>query len=291
MADRTQPSKRTGYNPKGLGFPLFLCTNFERTKTVLYIKLYIFRLVPKMPKKEEPLYQPIMNALKEVFDHFGDCYLEITEKKRFSEGLKRQFSKDTLYINKVEGFFPDLTGFIKTQYTTDLITVEVKAQSITIKNIFQAKEQAEIFDAKYALLVSPKVIPEEKRRFVKDRSAILDYWYNRRLIVTQFDARFGHFEIDKELYYGSLPEPFKTAYKPIMYLFNPEASKENIIGKRVIVKGKKAYLVVPEWVDDLVRKGQISYSNIETAERFYEDWLRLRFMMFQRPPTKEELDL
>ena len=245
-----------------------------------------------MPKKEEPLYKPIMNALIEVFDHLGDCHLEITADKRFSNKLKRQFSKDTLYIIRVEGFFPDLTGFVKMQYTTDLITVEVKAESIVIKDIFQAKEQAEIFDAKYALLVSPKTIPEEIRRFVKDRSLILNYLNRRRVVIAQFNEATEEFEIDKELFYGSLPEPFKTAYKPTVYFFDPNASKENIVGHRVIVKGKKAYHM-GGWVDDLVREGKVIYSleKLEPAGITYKDWLlKHGFKEIPRPPTKEELD-
>ena len=263
-------------------------------------KFVVLYISENMPKKEEPLYEPIMNALKEVFDHFGYCYLEKTADKRFSNRLKRQFSKDTLYINRVEGFFPDLTGFVKTQSTVDLITVEVKATSPTIKNIFQAKQQAEIFEAKYALIISPKVIPEEKRRFVKDRSSILNYSYNRQLVIAQFNTQsvvarlngtVNQFDVDKELYYGSLPEPFRTAYKPVLYFFDPKASKENIIGNRVVVKGKNTYLV-PEWVDDLVRKGQFDCTHIEVADGagFYKHWLRTNgFLMFQRSPTKEEL--
>ena len=164
----------------------------------------------RVSKKEESLYQPIMKTLKRVFSCLGECHLEITADKRFTNKLKRHFSKDTLYIIRVEGFFPDLTGFVKTQYTTDIITVEAKAKHITIKDIFQAKNQAEIFDAKYALLVSPKMISEEIRRFVKDRSLILNYLSSRRLVIAQFNEATEEFEIDKELYYGSLPEPFKS---------------------------------------------------------------------------------
>lgn len=140
----------------------------------------------------------------------GDCYLEKTADKRFTNKLKRHFSKDTLYITKVEGFFPDLTGFVKTQYATDLITVEVKAKGIAIRDIFQAKEQAEIFDAKYSLLVSTETIPEEIRRFAKDRPSIMSFSDRKRVLITQFDEDTEELEIDKELYYGSLPEPFKS---------------------------------------------------------------------------------
>jgi len=166
-------------------------------------------------KKEESLYEPIMKVLKRVFSCLGESRLEKTADKRFSNELKRQFSKETLYIIRAEGFFPDLTGFVKMQYTTDLVTVEVKAESITIKDIFQAKEQAEIFDAKYALLISPKTIPEEIRRFVKDRSSILNYSYDRRVVIAQFNEDIEDFEIDVELYYGSLPEPFKSHRKAL----------------------------------------------------------------------------
>ena len=166
--------------------------------------------MPKRAAKEESLYEPILKVLKRVFSCLGECHLEITADKRFTNKLKRQFSKDTLYIIKVEGFFPDITGFVKMQYTTDLITVEVKAESLKIKDIFQAKEQAEIFDAKYALLVSPKTIPEEIRRFVNDRWSILNYLDRRRVVIAQFNEATEEFEIDKELYYGSLPEPFKS---------------------------------------------------------------------------------
>jgi len=245
-----------------------------------------------MPKKEEPLYKPIRSTLIELFNHLGDCHLEITADKRFSNNLKRQFSKDTLYITRVEGFFPDITGFVRMQYATDLVTVEVKAKRIAIKDVFQAKEQAEIFDAKYALLVSPKTIPEEIRRFVKDRSCILNYSYNRRVVIAQFNEATEEFEIDKELYYQSLPEPFKTAYKPTVYFFDPNASKENIVGHRIIVKAKKAYRM-GGWVDDLVREGKVAYSleKLEVAGITYKDWLlKHGFKEILRPPTKEELD-
>lgn len=245
-----------------------------------------------MSKKEEPLYEPVRNALMEVFDHLGDCHLEITAHRRFSNKVKRRFSKDTLYIIRVEGFFLDLTGFIKTQYTTDLITVEVKAERIAIKDIFQAREQAEIFDAKYSLLVSPKTLPEEIRRFIKDRTSIYRRPYRDPIIIAKFNEPKQEFEIDKDLYYGSLPEPFKTAYKLTVHFFDPNASKENIVGHRVILKGKKAYWM-GGWVDDLVREGKVTCS-LEKLEpgQTYKDWLNAKGIKeVPRRPTKEELDL
>ena len=62
---------------------------------------------------------------------------------------------------KVEGFYPDITGFVKTNASSiDIITVEVKPSNPKIRDIFQAKNYAQIFDAKYVLLISTKSIYE-----------------------------------------------------------------------------------------------------------------------------------
>ena len=211
----------------------------------------------RVSEKEESLYEPIMQALKYVFSCLGECYLEKTSDKRFTNKLKRHFSKDTLYIIKVEGFFPDLTGFVKTQYTTDLVTVEVKPKPPSIRDIFQAKEQAEIFDAKYALLVSPKAIVEEIRRFVKDRALILNYLSGRRVVIAQFNETTEEFEIDKELYYGSLPEPFKSHRKAF------EAEKLTISPMRFEHKGERGVYV------SIVNEGTSPVEIVEIVQSGY----------------------
>jgi len=170
----------------------------------------------KISKKEEPLWEPIMNALKELIDSslslhdfaHAFCHLEITGHGRFSNELKKHFSKETLYIIRVEGFYPDITGFLVSQYGAELITAEVKPERIKIKNVFQAKNQAEIFDAKYTFLASPKPIPEEIRRFAIDRPSILNYSDNRRIAVAQFNEKTKHLQIYRE-FYRFLPWPFK----------------------------------------------------------------------------------
>jgi hypothetical protein len=62
----------------------------------------------RVSKKEETLYEPIIKALRRVFTSLGDCHLEVTAKKNFSDKLKKAFDDVALYIMNVEGFFPDL---------------------------------------------------------------------------------------------------------------------------------------------------------------------------------------
>lgn len=226
-----------------------------------------------MSKKEKPLYEPIKNALMEIFDHIGDCHLEMTAKKRFSNKLKKAFDDVALYMITVERFFPDITGFMKTKYSTDIITVEVKAEAPMIKDIFQTKDYAEVFNARYAILVSVKTISEERRRLILKRREIMTRYPREPVIIAQFDMDTGDFKIDKELYYGSLPEPFKTINKPTVYFFDPNASKERIIGDRVTVIGRRAY-EMDKLVDNLVKEGKIPYSvvKLQPGEKWL-DWL------------------
>ena len=45
------------------------------------------------------------------------------------------------------------------------MVVEVKNEVIKLEDIYQTKKYADLFDAKYALLISPEEIPEELIRF------------------------------------------------------------------------------------------------------------------------------
>jgi len=58
----------------------------------------------------------------------------------------------------------------------------VKPDKITIKNISRAKLYADIFGVKHGMLISPKRIPVEIRRFISDRYAI-----RGNIIIAQFE--------------------------------------------------------------------------------------------------------
>ena len=199
-------------------------------------------------KKEESLYESIMTVLKRVFSCLGECHLEITAKKSFSNKLKKAFDDVALYMITVERFFPDITGFVKTKYSTDIITVEVKPKKPMIKHIFQTKDYAQIFDAKYAIIVAPKAISEERRRFILKRREIISRYPQEPIILARFDKITEEFEIDKELYYGSLPEPFKSHEKAI------EAENLEITAVAFGIKPERTLDVSVENVGDVTVK-------------------------------------
>ena len=240
--------------------------------------------------KEAQFYEPIKTALWDVFSSAAlSCHLEITNKG-LSDKLQRSLDDFALFYIKIDRQYPDITGFVETSYGREIITVEVKQRIRKINDFFQAKRYGEVFDAKYAFLISLTQIPEQIRRFIKKRSAIYYYSYQKQLIIAQFDVTTQQFQIDKDLYYGSMPEPFKTAYKPRAYFFDQKADKENIIGDRVIVIGKTAYQM-DTMTDALVKKGKVNYIIVNLEGQTYKDWLiKNQLKEVPLPPTKEELD-
>jgi len=179
-------------------------------------------------QEEEKLYEPIKNELENIFGRYvkkdkkqtyqrepppspekRDVYLEITHKK-ISDILKRELDDDALYIQKVEGFFPDIMGFVRKEPSSpkELITVEVKSIPIKIKHIERAKTYQYVFNATYGLIVSSKGIPEEIRRFVSSRPTI-----RGNLIIAEWYYQ-GIFRIHPD-FKPHIPEPFKQFAKPL----------------------------------------------------------------------------
>ena len=124
---------------------------------------------------EKELYEPIKKYLLNAFtEKFGNCYLEVTAQGVFSEPLKSVVSNDIIFHFLGRKAAPDLTGFIHTggtQWTPwtissikDFVTVEIKNEKITLQDVYQAKMYGDLFQAKYALLVSSRLIPEEIKR-------------------------------------------------------------------------------------------------------------------------------
>lgn len=192
-------------------------------------------------REEEKLYEPIKNELESIFERYVEkdkkqtvqplpslspekknVYLEITYKK-ISDILKRILDDDALYIQRVEGFFPDIMGFVRKEPSSpkELITVEVKSIPIKIKHIERAKTYQDVFNATYGLLVSSKGIPEEIRRFVSKRprmrgNLIIAEWHDIGMLQTHPALKpfIGLLRIhpDFEPY---IPEPFKQFAKPL----------------------------------------------------------------------------
>ncbi len=140
---------------------------------------------------ERDLYEPIKDYLAESFrQKFGNCYLEITAEGVFSHTLKSVVRHDIIFYF-LRKKAPDLVGFVARKQSgwdasfvpsivQDYITVEIKKDKIELKDIYQAKMYGDLFQAKYALLISPERIPEEIRRLDQNTYVTRRYmsgWY------------------------------------------------------------------------------------------------------------------
>lgn len=156
---------------------------------------------------EKTLYEPIKKALEEEFEKFGECHFEITAKGEISNKIKNSLDDFALYIINVERFSPDIMGYVIKRLTDrplneilsnkkELVVVEVKHE-IKIKDIYQAKQYGEIFNAKYTLLIYTKPMSEEKRRFFEKRPVILSHTAGyQNVTIAQFDEGTGKIKDD-----------------------------------------------------------------------------------------------
>ena len=179
----------------------------------------------KYPKKvkEEKLYYPIWEKLREIFDQ---CYveesyvyakdglmkapttgitnphLEITAHGEFSEKLQRVFDYRLFADLYAEKLKPDIMGFVtkKRNGKPEVITVEVKPTALTIRDVLQAKMYSDIFKARFSFAISPKGISIPKLRTILEHNKEL----RGNVLIASYDpfAEFRMFRIYKEL------EPF-----------------------------------------------------------------------------------
>ena len=119
-------------------------------------------------KKEEEYYGPVKEKLSELFKEKGvSIHLEITSKGTFSNKLKSKIpSGREIIFSFLKKAAPDITGFVEgiSAYLPSFVVVEVKKNKIKLDDIYQLKKYAELFDARFAFLVSLKPIPEEIKR-------------------------------------------------------------------------------------------------------------------------------
>ena len=141
-------------------------------------------------KTEKSYYQPVKDWLeRQLQTRFSDFHLEITANKQFSNKLKELIND---YRNIIFRFLneaaPDITGFVKGEISPEFIVVEIKNKEIKIDDIYQTRKYAELFDARYALLVSTKEIPEEIKRLDKVVFTLLALPAYKRLTLVRFDG-------------------------------------------------------------------------------------------------------
>jgi hypothetical protein len=145
---------------------------------------------------ETNLYEPVKRYLEGQFATVAagkTVHLEIAARKGFSEKVKAEIPDHRDIVFKFTKR-PDILGFVKEQYTSSLITVEVKGNGLELDDIYQAKLYKEVFDARYGFLIIGSPIPEEIKRLSRKTPNMLqsagDGSY-RFLVVGQFDAEAG----------------------------------------------------------------------------------------------------
>ena len=143
----------------------------------------------KEEMKESQYYESIKVVLQYLLkDKFKEIHLEITAQKKYSNILKSEITKHgyrDIIFRFLKEAAPDITGFIKDDFSSSFIVVEVKNEIIKLDNIYQIKKYADLFDAKYALLISIKEIPEEIKRLAKVIPALLSLnnWMKKIVLV------------------------------------------------------------------------------------------------------------
>jgi hypothetical protein len=164
-----------------------------------------------MELKEEDYYSTIKRKFTELFESKGcKVYFEITANKKLSNKLKNKLSDYRhIVFYFLKDVAPDITGFIEKDSFADFVIIEVKNEAIKLDHIYQARKYAELFEAKFAFLVSTEEIPEEIKRLSKVVYPLLSTpsIYQSRTLV-YFDRETQSFKdwypenpFEKELYW------------------------------------------------------------------------------------------
>ena len=115
--------------------------------------------------------------------------VEVTANRQFSNVLQSQIdpSRDLIFAFLKEAA-PDITGFVKKDSASlrEFVVVEVKTTPIKLDDIYQTRKYAELFDARYALLISTSEIPEKITRLSRVVIPLLMLPANKQLTLVRF---------------------------------------------------------------------------------------------------------
>ena len=119
-------------------------------------------------KGERSYYESVRDWLEQILkEKYASFHLEVTANKQFSNVLQSQIdSHRELIFAFLKEAAPDITGFVKKDSASlrEFVVVEVKTAPIKLDDIYQTRKYAELFDARYALLISTSEIPEKITR-------------------------------------------------------------------------------------------------------------------------------
>lgn len=143
---------------------------------------------------EAELYEPVMSCLRSSFAAVGkNVNLEIAATRGLSEQVKRAIPKGSdIVFSVLRNHRPDIIGVIEGNvFLSPLVIAEVKAKSLILDDIFQAKRYKDLLQARGGFLVTVKPIPEELRRLCDQNFDMLhsasDGGY-KFLAICQFDV-------------------------------------------------------------------------------------------------------
>lgn len=150
-----------------------------------------------MSIKEKELYEPVRAALERSFAAIGKRTVSETgATKGLGEALKALIPPGLEILFRFLNRKPDIVGYVETNLGNTIFTTEVKRESLTIQNIYQAKMYKELFGATFGFLVSTEPIPEELKRLLRNIPIILmsagDYTFHF-LALARFDLGSGAF--------------------------------------------------------------------------------------------------
>jgi hypothetical protein len=135
-----------------------------------------------------------------------EVVLEVTAfGGRLPAKMERALDSPVFFFLRTERHSPDIMGYVVEDESSlgfgilaeeerNLVVAEVKDEPATVENFYQAKRYGEVFDAKYAFLISTNPLPEEIRRFISERPAVTRYHYSkgeRDVIFAQLGNRPG----------------------------------------------------------------------------------------------------
>ncbi len=130
-----------------------------------------------------------------------------------SNDVKKDLDNVALLALGAEKLFPDLMGCLDIKgllfsEESRLIVVKIEMGVLTLKDLYQVKMFAEVFQAYYAFLISPEGFRGEQRRVIIEIPELLNFCtqdYERQIIVMYWQK--NTLEIDEEL---CKEDPFVT---------------------------------------------------------------------------------
>lgn len=150
----------------------------------------------ELNRKEEDYYAPILEEFRGLFESKGrKAHLEVTANRQFSNNLKSKIPDGRhIIFYFLRDVAPDITGFVSRDNWVDFVIIEVKNEQIKLDHIYQARKYAELFDTKFAFLISTEEIPDEIKRLSKVAYPLLSIPANRQLTLVHYAEKVESLE-------------------------------------------------------------------------------------------------